>query len=96
MSCGCTCGRELCAINTYKACETEEERQERIKASKRRYYQRNRERMVEYKRQYDKRILPFQQSTNEKQMIDQPQLELKIITPSSQSQQSQLQQIGVQ
>ena len=94
MNCGCTCGCTTCTTpNKHTLCDTEEERQERIKASKRRYYQRNKEKHLEYKHQYDRKKLSFQQVLVTTQTNNTQQFVLKIVLPTSQ--QPQPQQIQV-
>ena len=80
MNCKCGCGCPVCAAPMKGShCKSEEERQERIKASKRQYYQRNREKHVQYKRMYDANELPCQQPEQENN--PSPPMVLKIVNP---------------
>ena len=79
-------------------CETEDERQARIRSSKREYYQRNKERFSEYKKMHRNDQLPWQTPTQntsavqdspqplgslEKQQPATPSLVLKVVSPSN-------------
>ena len=76
--CECSCGCPTCCKHVkYSKCETDEERQERIKASKRQYYQRNKEKHADYHRKYMGRVSRNEQST----VVQSPQLVLNIVTP---------------
>ena len=83
--CICTCTCAKCSPDTrYTRCETDDERQERIKASKRLYNYKNRERKNEYNKLYQRGQLPYQQQalSQTANITSTPLVVLKIITSS--------------
>ena len=80
--CTCNCSCDRCNPDyDYKFCETEEERHERIKASKRKYYHKNSEKRRDYNRKYMNGELPFQQDSQITDLNSTQQLVLKIVIP---------------
>ena len=81
--CECLCGCPTCCRYVkYSKCETDEERHERIKASKRLYHQRHKKNFLDYQRKYRGNV-PRNEQQSPSQTIQTPQLVLKIITPVS-------------
>ncbi len=80
--CTCNCSCDRCKPdNNHKFCETEEERHERIKTSKRKYYRKNKEQHIDYHRKYMNGELPFQQDSQITDLNSTQQLVLKIVIP---------------